>query len=243
MAFLTTTVAQASTDITDWITRFRSSMNSPFVGKNFIYRIALISNYDADARAELHKTTKLTTAVPALVASVNATRWAWKINHEPRRLAAKLPKSEGDDLLDELFYSGHADAVFIATADSWKLLKLKDHVAATIFEVSAPEISRSDAAGMIKWLTRRLGYQGVVLDQTADHVLVLGSSPLLAGKRGAVLIKESADKTVLYSQPKPAGGKLKFVARMGKYAIYEKEAVLKGLDIKVGTKVVRAHQP
>ncbi|MBM4250886.1 MAG: hypothetical protein FJ146_02850 [Deltaproteobacteria bacterium] len=164
--------------------------------------------------------------------AVNGVSAEWNMKLNKRKYASM-------DRLVTVFASSGADLVVIAPdAGEWQGFRLEASKAVQIFATPAPKITSNE--DLVAWTFEALGWDGIVLDQKGDQVLI-GSTlrSLDIPQVQALAVNDSAAKFNLKSNERAGAGLLSLREARGPYGIFDIVFLGQGVTvIPPGTKLV-----
>ena len=157
--------------------------------------------------------------------------WNLKLNK------AKFAEMEAFDAILE---ASHADTVLVASdKGDWKFMRAgKDGKAETLLSTKGPKSTKPE--DIVAWLPQALGWDGVVLDQKGDFLLVGSTAAILgAGQIQALAVGDSIKKYRLKANERKGTGLLSLSENKGGVAVFD--IVFLGQGVKAlptGTKLI-----
>ncbi len=129
------------------------------------------------------------------------------------------------------------DVVMIVEKDSKKpgYVKIVDSRRKRII-YKGTEPKSYDPLPLYNWLSRILGYHGVVVDSSGDFVLVSAAAGILSPDINSLILKDSAEKTVIRPSDRLGLGLLKLERWAGKYGLFR--FVINEGEVPIGSKVI-----
>ncbi len=211
----------------DWIKRPRKN------GGAFPRRIAFVSGFGEKGEAprflalvgeDFEKVSYLRAA------DARSALWDLKLNK-------KL--FEETDPQDLVFTLTGADAVLVAPdKGDWELLRKDGDRIATV--VKRRGLKKPTPAAVADWLVTALGWDGVVLDRTAEYLLVGSTASILKTPEiQALAVSDTADKIVLKADERKGAGLLSVSESDGGFGVFDVVFLGQGVkSIPPGTKLI-----
>ena len=163
---------------------------------------------------------------------INSTSADWNTKLNKRKYSSM-------DKIATVFAASGADLVIIAPdAAEWQGYRLEAGKAVQLFTTPAPKISSND--DLIAWLYNSLGWDGIVLDQKGDQVLIGSTIKSLAIPQvQALAVNESAAKVNLKPNERVGAGLLSLREGRGAFGVFDIVFLGQGVTtIQPGTKLV-----
>jgi hypothetical protein len=163
---------------------------------------------------------------------INSTSADWNTKLNKRKYSSM-------DKIATVFAASGADLVIIAPdAAEWQGYRLEAGKAVQVFTTPAPKISSND--DLIAWLYNSLGWDGIVLDQKGDQVLIGSTIKSLAIPQvQALAVNESAAKVNLKPNERVGAGLLSLREGRGAFGVFDIVFLGQGVTtIQPGTKLV-----
>ena len=164
------------------------------------------------------------------VADFASSDWDFKLN------VSKLKKV---DPFDAVIQITGADTVILAPEQGdWKILRKVEDEATVVHSGKGPASLTPDA--IISWLFSSFNWDGVVLAQTSDYLLVGSSTAALAQPQiQALAVSNSEDKLRLSAAERKGSGLLSLSENSGGFGVFDIVVLGQGVTkIMPGTKVI-----
>ncbi len=165
-----------------------------------------------------------------VVASTMSADWNLKLN---KRKYASM------DRLATVFASSGADIVVIAPdSGDWQGFRLEAGKSVQLFTLPAPKVATND--DLIAWLYMALGWDGIVLDQKGDQVLVGSTVKSMAIPQvQALAVGDSVAKVMLKPNERVGAGLLSLREGRGAFGVFDIVFLGQGVTtLQPGTKLV-----
>lgn len=174
-------------------------------------------------REDVEKLTYLRVADPQSVA------WNYKLNEEI--YAEKEP-------IAALLLASGADTVLVASEKGkWEFVRLKDGKPEVL--VSAPAPKGSKASDLAKWLPGALGWDGVVLAEKGEFLLVGSTSQILVTPEIQALGVSASEGSFALASDRQGAGLLSLSEKDGGYGVFDVVFLAQELKtLPVGTKLI-----
>lgn len=146
----------------------------------------------------------------------------------------KNTESKKKEFLENIATALRLSLVVEKSAEQWRVLNAKS--GATLFK-SKPPAKSDDEANAFRWLSKVLGFHGVVLDVQGNYVLVAASRGIFnQPDLNSLILRDSKNKVIIKPSDRQGLGLLKLERFGGKYGIFS--ALLIVEEIPVGSKVL-----
>lgn len=151
--------------------------------------------------------------------------WAFKINqYSPngrKELAAKSVTALEKSIVD-LMKASSADAVIHAKPESdatWDVYTLRDGRPSILVSAPAPS-DRASALSLHEWLNHTFGYDGIVLDQDKEYVLVASSQKLIGRENVQALVYSGSEAYAVLPKGRQGQALLQRVATKDYFGVF-----------------------
>jgi len=219
--------AQDAPPLAAWMKEIKTPAHAPFPYKIVAVKKIPKKGDEPDFAGfdieDVEKLTYLRVADPQSVA------WNYKLNEET--YAEKEP-------LAALLLASGADTVLVAPEKGkWELVQLKDGKPEVLVTAPAPKGSR--ASDLAKWLPGALGWDGVVLAEKGEFLLVGSTSQILVTPEIQALAVSGSAGNFALAADRQGAGLLSLSEKEGGYGVFD--VVFLAQDLKtlpVGTKLI-----
>ena len=164
------------------------------------------------------------------VANFASSDWDFKLN------SSRLTKVDPFDAVVQI--TGADTLILAPEKGDWKILRKVDDETTVIYSGKGPASVTPEA--IIGWLFSSFNWDGVVLAQTSDFVLVGSSTAALAQPQiQALAVSNSEDKLLLSAAERKGSGLLSLSENSGGFGVFDIVVLGQGVTkIMPGTKVI-----
>jgi hypothetical protein len=146
----------------------------------------------------------------------------------------KNSEKERKKFLEDVATALRLSLVVEKSAEQWRVLNAKS--GATLFK-SKPPAKSDDETSAFRWLSKVLGFHGVVVDVQGAYVLVAASRGIFnQPDLNSLILRDSKTKVIIKPSDREGLGLLKLERFGGKYGIFS--ALLIVEEIPIGSKVL-----